>query len=535
MSVRRVFALYAAVILAFFCVICRLYWLASNEGYALRVQSQSTVTLALPARRGNFYDCDGLPLTGLEPRYYALCLPGEGSYSRLYSYTNNAGQALLYQNRNHSAPFLLELTQNIPFSEVATYTASTRYSTAPLCRHLIGYVDGEGHGVAGLEAALDGQLFGTGAHDSVRCNVTAQGRLQNGSEAELVHADSGAVGVRLTISRSVQRAVEAVASETMTTGCILVLDAANAKVRASVSMPDFDPENVAASLTASDSPLVNRALCAYAVGSVFKPVLAAAALEQGLTDLVVECPGYTTVDGRVFRCASGTAHGETDLAAALQKSCNGYFIHLGQALGAQNVYETARSLGFGQASTLAGSLRAAEGEMPDLQTLSSSGEFANFCFGQGQLLATPVQVAGMMNAIAAGGVWREPLFLECTLDEATGEELESLSSPAHRRVFSEETAATLRKLLTRVVTDGTGREAAPPQGTAGGKTGTAQTGQFDPISGEERKNLWFAGFWPAENPRYTVVVLQDAQLDPAFSSAAIFAKVCEALALLEIG
>ena len=89
------------------------------------------------------------------------------------------------------------------------------------------------------------------------------------------------MGVQLTLSRSIQRAAEAVAVQTMQSGCILVLDAASAKVRACASTPGFDPENVSASLNAPDSPLVNRAFQAYAVGSVFKPVLAAAALEAG--------------------------------------------------------------------------------------------------------------------------------------------------------------------------------------------------------------------------------------------------------------
>ena len=96
------------------------------------------------------------------------------------------------------------------------------------------------------------------------------------------------------------------------------------------------------------------------------------------------------------------------------------------------------------------------------------------------------------------------------------------------------TAETLRQLLAGVVAGegATGRQAAPLWGSAAGKTGTAQTGQFTP-DGQEKMNLWFAGFCPADDPRYTVVVLQDGQVDPAVSSAAVFAQVCEALWLLE--
>ena len=272
--------------------------------------------------------------------------------------------------------------------------------------------------------------------------------------------------------------------------------------------------------------MLNRAFQSYAVGSVFKPVLAAAALEAGETGLVYTCPGWCEVDGQVFRCAGGIPHGEVDLAAALEKSCNGYFIRLGQVLGAERVRALAERVGFGQAAELTDRFRTAAGILPTAEALTSSGAYANFCFGQGELLATPVQVAGMLNALVTG-TWRMPLFLRNTLDEATGEPLETL---AHRRaepVISEQTAQTLRGLLAGVVANGTGREAALPETTAAGKTGTAQTGQFR--AGEELKNSWFAGVFPAERPRYTIVVLQDAQTEPAHSSAAVFAALAEML------
>ena len=87
-------------------------------------------------------------------------------------------------------------------------------------------------------------------------------------------------------------------------------------------------------------------------------------------------------------------------------------------------------------------------------------------------------------------------------------------------MLTKRTAAALQALLAGVVAGGTGHEAALPGQTAAGKTGTAQTGQFS--GGTELKNYWFAGFVPAEQPRYTIVVLQDTQAEPAFSSAASF-------------
>lgn len=527
MSGKRVLALYAAILFSFAVILCRLYFLAQNQTYAARAKAQSAVRLALPARRGNFYDHTGALLTGLETQYLALCFPGENSYSRLYAYTDENGQALLYQNRNRSMPFLLRVERDLYWQGVSCYPFARRYASAPLCQQLIGYLDGEGHGAAGLEKALDKLLTGTGEHDVLLCAVTAQGQLRAGETPQYLRQDSKAVGVQLTISRQMQRAAEAVAAETMTSGCILVLDTASAAVRASVSMPGYDPDNLAASLDAPDSPFLNRVLECYTVGSVFKPVLAAAALEASLAP-EYDCNGAVVVDGQIFRCAGGVPHGEVDLSAALAKSCNGYFIRLGQQLGAQALLQQAQALGFGRSIGLAEGLTAQSGALPGAEELAQSGQLANFSFGQGSLLATPLQVAAMMNTIANGGVYRAPCLLDCALDETSGEELSAFARPQAERVLTEQTAAALRTMLEQTVAEGTAQDASGLPGGAAGKTGTAQTGQFT-AEGKERKNLWFAGFYPAEDPQYTIVVLQDGQTQAAVSSAAVFAQLCTAL------
>ena len=119
--------------------------------------------------------------------------------------------------------------------------------------------------------------------------------------------------------------------------------------------------------------------------------------------------------------------------------------------------------------------------------------------------------------------------METLMSETIAPEVTKLSeeSVAAIRKMQQENTEKLQELLAGVVAEGTGRQAAPSEGTAAGKTGTAQTGQFR--DGEELKNYWFAGFYPARNPRYTIVVLQDGQTGPSRTSAAIFAQVCDAL------
>lgn len=195
------------------------------------------------------------------------------------------------------------------------------------------------------------------------------------------------------------------------------------------------------------------------MGSVFKPVLAAAALEAGLAP-EYDCNGAVVVDGQIFRCAGGVPHGEVDLSAALAKSCNGYFIRLGQQLGAQALLQQAQALGFGRSIGLAEGLTAQSGALPGAEELAQSGQLANFSFGQGSLLATPLQVAAMMNTIANGGVYRAPCLLDCTLDETSGEELSAFARPQAERVLTEQTAAALRTMLEQTVVEGTAQDAS---------------------------------------------------------------------------
>ena len=99
------------------------------------------------------------PLTGLSEQWLALCFPGESSYARLYPYADADGQARLYRERNTSRPFLLDVVQDVSGLGVRCYAVPRRYAAAPLAEQLIGYLDSEGHGAAGLEAALDEDVY----------------------------------------------------------------------------------------------------------------------------------------------------------------------------------------------------------------------------------------------------------------------------------------------------------------------------------------------------------------------------------------
>ena len=530
---KRMTALYCLLVAAAWGLVCRLYLIGQNQSYAARAENQTVATLTLPPRRGDFYDREGRPLTGTQPEWYAVCIPGTGSYTRLFDAVCPADQALLYRRRNAAVPFLVRVRQDLSSAGIYTVKRTRRYPPLPLCPHLIGYRNGEGQGVSGLEWAMESTLAQDAAPDVIRCVTNARGGLMQSESPRLDAQTRPLTHVQLTIDSVVQAAVEGIGQGMLTTGCIVVLDTKTAQVLACASFPSFTPDTVAESMAGGNAALLNRAFAPYAVGSVFKPLLAAAALEENTPLPLYDCPGYLNWHKHIYRCAGGIPHGPVELAAALEKSCNGYFVQLGQAVGGKTLLDYAQQLGLGQPVYLTGGLKAAAGNLPAAEELESPGGLANFSFGQGSLLATPVQIAGMMNTLAADGVYRVPSFLIRSFTDGTGRTVEDLQPkfPAVP-VFSRPTARTVQTMLAGVVTDGLGKAAAPTWKTAAGKTGTAQTGRFSP-EGKEYVNLWFAGFWPAEKPEYTIVVMQDDQQKPAHSSAAVFARVCDALYLLD--
>lgn len=534
MSLRRLYSLCSVLAVLCAAILCRVYWICTDTAYAASAGGQSLSETALPRRRGNFYDRDGRQLTGTEPRWYALCIPGDSSYATLFPYVSFAAQSELYEKRNSMTPFLVEVSTDLSANGVYTYADAQRYLPNPIARHLIGYLNGEGVGVSGLELAYDDLLAQAGDEQTVLCTTTAQGSLMTGTQPEVSSTSGTQQGVQLTLDANLQRACEGIAAQSMERGCIVVMETATGDVLASVSMPEFDPEDLVKSIQADDTSLVNRPLSAFSAGSVFKVVLAAAAYQAGYSWFTHDCTGSVEVGDQVFRCAEGRAHGQVNLRGALEQSCNCYFIELGRLLGGERILQMARQLGFGQATAVAPGLKSAEGNLPQASAVADAdgGQLAMLSFGQGALTVTPLQITAMMNTVANNGTWKAPRFVKGIVDAETMQLVQPMETAEDVPVCDEGTAAILRSMLTSVVEDGIGREAAPDVGQAGGKTGTAQTGQYDE-SGEELLNYWFSGFWPADAPRYTVTVLQDTIREPETSSAALFARVVNAIAVLE--
>lgn len=309
-------------------------------------------------------------------------------------------------------------------------------------------------------------------------------------------------------------------------GAIVVMDVRDGSMKAMASAPDYDPRDVASAIGRSDGPLVNRCFSAYSVGSSFKVLVAAAALEQGISPATeFTCVGNIDVGGQNFNCNQLSGHGTLDLSEALAVSCNCYFIELALKTGAGPLRELALQFGFSKADVFAENYQTSSGNLPTKTQLQNPAELANLGFGQGYLTATPVQICKMLAVAAGDGLLVSPKLVAGVLENGVYTERESFSS---NRVIGERTAQRLQSYLIKAVQSGSGTPAMPRLGGAGGKTASAQTGLPDE-EGNEIVHAWFCGFYPAENPQYAIVVFLENGQSGHSSAAPLFAQVANSL------
>ncbi len=526
-----------AVVAMFFVLFAllqsRLVGLSLNTQSAQAAAVQSSCLLPLYDGRAQIYDCEMRPLTGVATRTLALALPGDESYARLYPLLSEENAAQLYAATD-GAPSLVALREGAQQPEgIYCFDAPKRYYEAPIAVHTLGYLNQDGVGMSGIERCYNEILAAGGTRTFVCCTTTAAGGLMTGSEPELVEQPGTRQAVQLTLDRDIQRICEGIAMEELEQGAVVVMETATGKLRAVVSLPVYDPNRVEDAIAADDSSLLNRAISTYNVGSVFKPLVAAAALTAGFDEgAVYTCEGAIEVDGHIYHCNNNKAHGEMTLQTALAQSCNCYFIWLGQQLGGEAIGRTASQFGLGRVTLLADGYFGASGNLPNAQELENSGQLASISFGQGKLLATPIQITAAINAIANDGVYIGPTLAEGVVEVSSGQLIKAAPAQEQVRVLDEAVCASLQRMMDLVVEEGTAQRAKPEGMTAAGKTGTAQTGRYDE-AGVELLDSWFAGYYPAQAPEYTIVVFADSTHQTGESLAPVFARLCEGIALAE--
>jgi peptidoglycan glycosyltransferase len=295
-------------------------------------------------------------------------------------------------------------------------------------------------------------------------------------------------------------------------GSVVAIVPQTGEVRAMVSIPGYDPNEVESSQGFQalnqdpDAPLFNRATQAgYQPGSTMKVVTAAAALDSGEFDTgsVLNADSPKTISGVPLENAGGQSFGDIDMETALTNSVNTYWAQVGEELGTDTMYKYMDRFGFNAQPPL---------DYPSFQ-LATSGEFGpngqllgpdsdlidvgRMAIGQDKLNVTPLQMAMVAAAVANGGELMEPRLWSKVIDTDGRED--KMDPERQSRVMSEDTAAELTSMMTDVVNEGTGGAAALAEVQVAGKTGTAE---IDIAGGINQ--AWFIGFAPADDPQIAI-------------------------------
>ena len=357
--------------------------------------------------------------------------------------------------------------------------------------HVVGYLSAR-YGTQGAELAFNGILSGS----------TAGSSFADALNAEFRRDDPKGEDIRLTINPALQAvAVKALAGRR---GALVAIDPRTGEVLAMVSNPTFDPNTLEidghALLQDPASPLLNRATQGlFPPGSTFKVVTAISVLENNVIkpDTQVTCPGEIVIDGFPISCRNvPQGVGTYPFRNAFVFSVNAIFGQVGDKLGWERLLATARKLGFDSAIPF--TTETSRTQVFDDGAQLTRPLLASTAFGQGQLLATPLQMAQVAAAIANNGVLAAPhLGLDVV---SNGKSVHALESGSSRRVISADVAATVKEMMVGVVDNAQANGVAISGVKIGGKTGTAE-------SGRGTSHAWFIAFAPAENPVIAIAVV----------------------------
>ncbi len=544
-SVMAVFTLLATVLLVKTLDMQILHSeLFQREGDARQLR-----TVAISAHRGDIVDRNGEPFAvsapvnsiWLNPKKTQYHLDEIESVARLLSLDvislkekikNNVSREFLYLKR-HVTPGLAEEVMSLKVPGVELQNEYRRYYPGgEVSAHIIGFSDIDDNGQEGIELAFDEWLKGhPGKKRVIRDRL---GRAFD--DVERIKSVEPGKKLKLSIDKRLQyltyRTLKAaVLKHNAVAGSAVVLDVHTGEVLAMVNQPSF---NVNDRKQMKPQAMRNRAVTdVFEPGSTMKPITIAAALESGRWKpyyKVETAPGRMMINGNPIRDEKN--YGDLDVGGVLEKSSNVGISKIALAMDAEEQWSMYRNLGFG-VSTNSGFPGEVNGR---LALNASDNDFvrASMAFGYG-VSVTPLQLAHAYSAIAADGVLHPISFL---LDEDSDQELESEKSATGERVMSVETARAVRKMMQRVISDGTGKRGAVANYSVAGKTGTVH--KF--VAGgyaEDRYLSIFSGMVPADNPELVMVVMinepRNGEYFGGLVAAPVFSKVMSgAMRLLDV-
>lgn len=391
------------------------------------------------------------------------------------------------------------------------------YPYGTLASKVLGFTGADNQGILGLEVKYDEYL--QGINGKILTLTDARGiEIENAGESRLEPVNG--YDLCLSLDYNIQMYCEQAAKKVCTkksadSVSVIVMNPQNGELMAMVNYPEFDLNDpftlvgdTGESVSAEEKQnLLNkmwRNQCisdTYEPGSTFKIITAAAALEEGVVKLddAFFCPGYKIVEDRRIRCARTTGHGAETFETGIMNSCNPVFMELGERLGAENFVGYFKQFGLLSKTNI--DLPGEAGTIMHKTENIGPVELATISFGQ-SFQITPIQLVTTVSSIINGGTRVTPHF-GVSVQDADGNTVKTFSYETHENICTAETSETMRYLLEKVVSEGTGKNAKIEGFSIGGKTATSQT-----LPRSDHKYISsFLGFAPADNPQVLVLVV----------------------------
>jgi penicillin-binding protein 2 len=540
----RIRLLTFCIISLFVCLLMRVLYLQtySAENLSQAASSQRVIDTKIEGLRGEILDRNDIRFTDRKKKSYVVLKPLllRGDADSLRKISETLGENFYKLKKDieiKSDPILLDLGKektnsilNIKSSGFSIINTLDRYDSSSIARHVVGYINSSDQtGGSGIEKFYDKYLTSS-SQSYVGVIIDAKKNPLQGLGYRLIteNENKKKQNVKLTLDYHIQKIVEDVLKKDNITGAVVVEDVSNGDILAMASYPDFAQNDIKSYLGSTGNELFNRAVASYNLGSVFKIIVAAEAIEsQEFIDSNYLCTGSIRVGNKIFRCSSINGHGVVNFDKAFASSCNAFFIKLGIQLGYKNIIRMADRFGMGKVTgIIEQGIDESAGNLPGINRNVTDGTIANISIGQGEILATPLQVADLVATVANGGIKNKINIVDSIID-IDGSKVKKIRRDNGVRILSRDTCKRLKQLMEEVTSQGTGKEAnLDKYGGSAGKTGSAETGNPNVV------HAWFAGYFPRIDPKFSIAVFVENGKKGGLVAGPIFAKIAERIARL---
>ncbi|MGH4119388.1 peptidoglycan D,D-transpeptidase FtsI family protein [Clostridium sp.] len=382
-------------------------------------------------------------------------------------------------------------------TKINATSQKVKYLGGEVFTHAIGYIDPV-YGLTGLEKKYDAELMGTQSDVSKFFSFDKDEKEKVGNS------------LKTTLDSKLQKVAYDELIKTKLKGAVVALNPKTGEILAMVSLPSYDPNNLAKDwkgmLANKDIPLLNRAVSGmYPPGSIFKTITAISALENipDVYNRKFQDNGKLVFnESTSLENAGKHAYGNIDFTTAYVKSSNVVFGTLGIDLGNKALRDTAEKFYFNR-DTPAQGLTIENSRFPSYKS-NEKGNIAQSGIGQAGVLATPMEMALVASTVANDGVMMQPMLVSEIMN-SKGKSLKKIEPKSMEEVMSKDNADIMKDLMKGVVTEGTGTSVAIPGIEIGGKTGTAD--HNDSTGKAMKAHSWFIGFAPYDNPQIAIAVI----------------------------